>query len=72
MKQLLTKSEFPEWFNYPQEFLRIVDQDLLDFDPWIILQGERFRIRFHGMKEIFPKRELVPFVRREDNDDVAC
>jgi len=50
MKQLLTKSELPEWFNYRQEFLRIVDQDLLDFDPWIILKGERLHTRFHGMK----------------------
>ena len=72
MEQLLAKPELPEWFDYPQEFLRIVDQNLLDFDPWIILQGERLRTRFQGMKERFPSRELVPFARREDNDDVAC
>ncbi len=72
MDQLLEKTELPEWFDYPREFMRLVDQNLLDFDPWIILQGERLRSRFHGMKERFPGRELVPFARREDNDDVAC
>lgn len=71
-EQLLTPPEFPDWFSYPEEFLRIVDQGLLDFDPWIILQGERLRIRFRGINERYPERNLVPFSRREDNDDVAC
>lgn len=43
MEQLLTKTEIPEWFSYPREFLRIVEQNLLNFDPWIILEGERLR-----------------------------
>lgn len=50
----------------------MVAQGLLDFDPWIVLQGERLRIRFRGVKERYPGRDLVPFARREDNDDVAC
>lgn len=72
LDQLFTRSESPGWFHYPEQFLRIVDQGLLDFDPWIILQGERLRTRFRGIKERYPERQLVPFARREDNDDVAC
>ena len=72
MEQLLSKDEMPDWFNYPEEFLRIIEQGLLDFDPWIILQEARLRTRFTGLKERYPSRELVPFARREDNDDVAC
>ena len=71
-ENLLKQTELPEWFNYPREFLRIVDQGLLDFDPWIVLQGERLKIRFKGLQERYPNRELIPFARREDNDDVAC
>lgn len=71
-EQLLTANELPEWFNYPQNFLRIVDQGLLDFDPWIVLQQQQLRTRYSGLKERYPNRELVPFARREDNDDVAC
>ena len=71
-EKLLNESELPIWFNYPQEFLRIVDQGLLDFDPWIVLQGVQLRTRFRGLQERYPERELIPFARREDNDDVAC
>ncbi|MFS3858441.1 hypothetical protein ACK6VY_02740 [Proteus mirabilis] len=72
MEQLLTKTEMPEWFSYPREFLRIVEQNSLNFDPWIILEGERLRVRFDGLKKRYPNRNIIPFARREDNDDVAC
>ncbi len=72
MDSLLSDEELPGWFNYPEEFLRIIEQGLLDFDPWIVLQGDRLRTRFQGIQERFPGRDLVPFARREDNDDVAC
>jgi hypothetical protein len=72
MKQLLNTNELPDWFNYPEDFSRIVDQGLLDFDPWIILQAKQLRSRYQGLQDRFPQRELVPFARREDNDDVAC
>ena len=72
MSILLNNEELPDWFHYPDNFLRIVEQGLLDFDPWIILTGAQLRTRFSGIKERFPTRELVPFARREDNDDVAC
>ena len=70
---LLTQTERPKWFDYPQDFLRIVEeQKLLDFDPWIVMRGDQLRTCFNGLKERYPTRELVPFARREDNDDVAC
>lgn len=69
---ILNENEIPTWFNYPQEFLRIVEQQLLDFDPWVIMQGQALRTRFKGLKERYPERSLIPFARREDNDDVAC
>ncbi|WP_416777123.1 hypothetical protein ACNFJN_01210 [Xenorhabdus budapestensis] len=72
MEQLLTKLELPEWFSYPHQFTRIIEQNLLDFDPWIILEGERLRVRYDGLKKRYPNRDIIPFARREDNDDVAC
>jgi len=69
---LLHKNEYPEWFEYPSEFELLIDQNLLDFDPWIILTGDRLKKRFFGLKERYPSRDLVPFARREDNDDLAC
>ena len=72
MNTLLTPQELPESFTYPEEFLRIINQGLIDFDPWIILRGEQLRTRLHGINKRFPKENLIPFARREDNDDVAC
>ena len=72
MGQLLNEKELPVGFYYPDDFKRIVSQGLLDFDPWIILQGDRLITRFNGIKNRYPSRELIPFARREDNDDVAC
>lgn len=44
LDQLLSQPETPEWFNYPEEFLRIVDQGLLDFDPWIFYKATPFAL----------------------------
>ncbi len=72
MERLLKEDELPDWFDYPHELLRIVNQEIIDLDPWIILQGDQLRTRFDGIKNRYPSRALVPFARREDNDDVAC
>lgn len=72
MNKLLDQNELPVGFSYPTEFIRIVEQGLLDFDPWIILGNDRLRTRYEGIKQRYPKRELIPFARREDNDDIAC
>lgn len=72
MEQLLSKKELPDWFSYPDEFKRIVGQGLIDFDPWIIMEKDRLKTRYDGLKRRYPSRELIPFARREDNDDVAC
>lgn len=70
--QLLNQKDVPSWFSYPDEFVRIVNQGLLDFSPWIVLQGALLKERFYGLADKYPNRNLVPFARREDNDDVAC
>ncbi len=72
MKELMEGSELPSWFNYPKEFLRIVEQGLLDLDPWVILQANATRAKILGLAKRYPSRQLVPFAAREDNDDVAC
>lgn len=69
---LLTPEELPEGFEYPAEFLRFIDMEIFFFEPWFVLTDDRLRDRFIGMKSRYPDRVLVPFARREDNDDVAC
>ncbi len=72
MEKLLNTEIEAEWLSYPKEFRRVVDLNLCDLDPWFILEGERLKIRYLGMRERYPYRHLVPFARREDSDDVAC
>lgn len=69
---LLNQMELPKGFEYPPEFLVVIEQKLLDFDPWIIITGDRLKTRFSGLKDRYPERELIPFAKREDNDDLAC
>ncbi len=69
---LLSNKELPAWFEYPTEYKLLIEQNLLDFDPWIILNNDRIKIRLEGVKKRYPNRYLIPFARREDNDDLAC
>ncbi|GAA0457167.1 hypothetical protein ACFQ2B_21730 [Streptomyces stramineus] len=69
---LLPVEELPGGFTYPEEFLRAVESGLVGLDPWWLLEGTNLRARVTGLRERFPERRLMPFARREDNDDVAC
>ncbi|MBO6504698.1 MAG: hypothetical protein JJ960_06350 [Kordiimonadaceae bacterium] len=71
-KGLLTSKEVPEWFTYPPGFLRIYNQGLVNFEPWKIIKEDRLRYRLQGLKNRYPKRNVIPFAERQDNDDVAC
>lgn len=69
---LLKYNELPEWFKYPEEFLRVVESEILTVEPWQILEGEWLRARLAGLKDRFPNRDLIPFYKCMANDDVAC
>lgn len=68
----LRDDELPAEIRYPGAFTRLVARGLTFLEPWSILEGDRLRQRRRGLRERFPARTLVPFARREDNDDVAC
>jgi hypothetical protein len=68
----LDRVELPEWFEYPHAFRRVVRLELVDLEPWFIINGARVEERMKGLKSRYPARDLVPFARRGDNDDVAC
>lgn len=72
MIELLDEHELPTTFAYPEEFLTIVKQGLIDFEPWVIMHGEYLKMRNNGLKNRYKDRILIPFARRLDNDDIAC
>jgi hypothetical protein len=70
--ELLSQTELPGGFGYPPEFMKIVNQGLVDLDPWVVLEGDYLKDRFKGVRERYKGRKLIPFARRLDNDDLAC
>ena len=68
----LTESYLKFPFVYPQEFKRIVELGLINFHPWEILIDDQVYQRYEGLKNRYPKRNLIPFAQRKDCDDVAC
>ncbi|MGW1197294.1 hypothetical protein ACWD4B_15875 [Streptomyces sp. NPDC002536] len=72
MIDILTTTDLPQDFEYPAEFIRVVELGLTNLEPWWIFDGDQLRRRAVGLRERYPERRLVPFARRQDNDDVAC
>lgn len=72
MVHILTAAELPEGFRYPHQFLRTVELGLVNLEPWWMLHGDELRTRHAGLRARYPARTIVPFARRQDNDDVAC
>lgn len=59
-------------FEYPQSIVKVVELNLVDFDLWYIMDEKQVLQRIEGLKQRYPKRKLIPFARRDDNDDIAC
>ena len=57
---LLTSVDLPAGFDYPAEFMRVVELGLTDLEPWWIFDGDQLRQRMIGLHERYPGRQLVP------------
>jgi len=63
----------PKDFKYPDELVKIIELNLTNINPWIVLNNEDIiKIRYEGVKKRYPNRILIPFAQRLDNDDIAC
>jgi hypothetical protein len=69
---LLSDEELPPGFTYPRQFIHLTELGLLDLEPWYILQSNALRESKAGLASRYPERNLVPFARRQDKDDIAC
>jgi hypothetical protein len=70
--ELLRVGETPAWFEYPPTLLRIVRLGLVNIEPWAVMPREQVLDRISGLTQRYPERDLVPFARRTDCDDLAC
>src|SRR4051812_47144919 len=67
---LLAESEKPGWFQYPPQFLHVMELGIYRLDPWQFILGEFLRTMYAILHKRYPNRELVPFAKWEDL--VAC
>ncbi len=72
MITIVPNSELPSWLEYPEGYLRLVNQGVTDLTPWHIIGMERVVNRMSGLCSRFPNRNLFPFAIRQDNDLIAC
>lgn len=68
----LPKEFLEKGFKYPEAYTKIVELNLIDFDYWYIMNEDQALNRLRGLRQRYPKRYLVPFAKRDDNDDIAC
>lgn len=59
-------------FEYPESYEKLIDLGLVNFDIWFLMEKEQATIIYNGMQGRYPKRKLIPFAKRADNDDTAC
>ena len=59
-------------FIYPSNYLNLLELNLIDYEEWFFLNPTQVAIRIEGLQQRYPHRKLIPFARREDNDDIAC
>lgn len=70
---ILKGNELPQWLKeYPSEYLRLVDQGIVRFAPWYLLDSKLAKLRNDGLQTRYPGRDLVAFAARFDRDDIAC
>lgn len=61
-----------EIFEYPTAFIELINRGIVDLEPWVVMEGEYLQLRLEGLRNRYPNRNLIPFARRIDNDDIAC
>ncbi len=65
-------SKYYKNYEYPNCFKDFINLELKNFEYWYLYPDDGFEIRINGLKQRYPERKLIPFARRDDNDDIAC
>ena len=73
----MTPPPLPAWataagFSYPAAYLRALALCGERLSPWALHTPAKVVEHTAGLAERYPRRQLLPFARRRDGDDVAC
>ncbi|MBX2907360.1 MAG: hypothetical protein KF744_15045 [Taibaiella sp.] len=72
MLGLAKMESLPSGFEYPKDYIVFLERDFKDILPWFVLQEDEIGRLRDGLSNRYPYRNLVPFARRRDREDVAC
>jgi len=59
-------------FHWPEALLKVIRLNLIDYEYWYLMTADQIFRRREGLLKRYPKRNLIPFAKRDDNDDIAC
>ena len=59
-------------FDYPEALERLVALKLINFDLWYLMSKEQSIVILKQLKMNCNRKDLIPFARRGDNEDIAC
>lgn len=71
LRQLPHKIPDQTW-ELPPAYHRVFELELTNVSPWRFLEDEEASGVYSGLRELYPDHILLPFARRDDNDDAAC
>ena len=71
-KIFISENLLPDGFTYPSAFSRAVTLGLTNIEPWYFLNSEFGEKAITGLRARYESISIVPFARRQDNDDLAC
>lgn len=72
MVVLLPPEILPQSFEYPTEYLRVVELGILEIEPWMLLVGGDLLEYQIELSKRYPERTLILIAAKTSNDDVAC
>lgn len=65
-------SAMEQGVSLPKGYQEAMDLNLVNLHPWHFVSDKEFDLLFPGINKRYPNRSVIPFAKREDNDDVAA
>lgn len=59
-------------FEGSRALQKLIELGLTDLELWWIMEPPFAQRYAEGLAKRYPERELMPFAKRNDNDDIAC
>lgn len=72
IKTVIELENYFDGFTFPQSFIKVIELNLVDYEYWYLMSKEQILARREELLGRFPNRNLIPFARRDNNDDIAC